>query len=948
MHAVSRPGLVVILTCSVLVLTSHITAGEHTDHPPNDGFRAPRKGATFVERPDEELVILQIILGPYLLRDGVLAYATPEGVRLPLGEVCAALGFPIEIDPARGRASGWFLAENRRLVLDTIAGTAHVEGRPAAFEPAQIEIHRTDIFIDPRMIEAWLPIRLEVNIASLRVTVHPSEPLPIENRAERHRRWARVRRDSSEPRRHDLPRPTFELLGWPSIDATLGITYQQTGAGSRQRTTQRALQLDTRAVGDLLGMTTRLALNASARDGGASRATGDVASRLQLSMERADPDGRLLGPLRATRFTIGDLRTPESLLVAREEEARGLEVTNLPLERPDAMDHTTISGQAPPGWEAELYRNGELIDYQVVTSPEGYRFDDAPLLYGFNLFRVDLYGPHGERRSETERIMIGPSLIREGELLYRFGLYDEHRPSSESEPDPSRQTGFSPRISASVERGLTRRLSVRAATDSILREGDRHTYATFGVRTSAASVFSQVDVIADVEAGWAAQLMTQARVGSFDVQARHAEIFGLASDLVAPGEGSVRGHTSCTIEGRFPTSAGPSLGLRGNAAWSRMRSGAQEITLVATGSHRWRTVSISESLSAARATRPDGVGSSVSSAVLRLSRSGSTVGLRSSLHLDLLPETELKSLELRADWRLGRRRMIRLSAQRSLESDRKTSLGLSMIWRAEHLSISASARVTPSQGASIGLSFSTGALHDPIAGSWQVGPEPTTESAAVVARVFLDHDLDQVFDPGTDEPIAGARFHGVGRASTRSSDSEGRVLLSRLSPLHPITLGLNLASLEDPYWIPTRKPETLVLRPGQVYVLEVPVAVTGEVEGTIWLEEGTERQPAANVLVQALTPNGRVAAETRTAYDGLYILDQVPPGQYAIRIDPEQLNRLHLTSTDPVSIELGQGGEIIRQIDLELTRRSTAPHPSATGPAGDSAGAHTSGCGDGS
>ena len=43
--------------------------------------------------------------------------------------------------------------------------------------------------------------------------------------------------------------------------------------------------------------------------------------------------------------------------------AAALEVTNRPLFNPVAFDRTRFEGELPSGWDAELYRNGELLAF---------------------------------------------------------------------------------------------------------------------------------------------------------------------------------------------------------------------------------------------------------------------------------------------------------------------------------------------------------------------------------------------------------------------------------------------------------------------------------------------------------------------------------------------------------------------------------------------------------
>src|SRR5207245_9253723 len=83
-------------------------------------------------------------------------------------------------------------------------------------------------------------------------------------------------------------------------------------------------------------------------------------SLLRLRAFRSDPDGHLLGPLQATHFGFGDVEGLDSRLSGSLAAGRGAVITNRPLTARTAFDRTRIEGDLPTGWEAELYRTGEL------------------------------------------------------------------------------------------------------------------------------------------------------------------------------------------------------------------------------------------------------------------------------------------------------------------------------------------------------------------------------------------------------------------------------------------------------------------------------------------------------------------------------------------------------------------------------------------------------------
>lgn len=86
----------------------------------------------------------------------------------------------------------------------------------------------------------------------------------------------------------------------------------------------------------------------------------------------------------------------------------------------------------------------------------------------------------------------------------------------------------------------------------------------------------------------------------------------------------------------------------------------------------------------------------------------------------------------------------------------------------------------------------------------------------------------------------------------------------------------------------------LVPRSGAVAELEFPVVTTSEVEGSVYLVDGTDRRAMGNVTVELVDESGRVVAHGTSASDGYYVMAQVPPGEYEVRVLPEQLERLEL------------------------------------------------------
>lgn len=205
-----------------------------------------------------------------------------------------------------------------------------------------------------------------------------------------------------------------------------------------------------------------------------------------------------------------------------------------------------------------------------------------------------------------------------------------------------------------------------------------------------------------------------------------------------------------------------------------------------------------------------------------------------------------------------------------------------------------------------------------------------------MARVFLDQDEDGRFGPG-DEPLPGVRFSSEDGGSLRGRTEDlGLALIADLPLYRPVDVGIALGSLEDPAWVPQREGFGFIPRPGATPLVDLPVVTSGEVEGTIYLDqEGTATPaapvaPVANIRLQLIDEQGRLRSETRSAYDGFYLFERVPPGRYTVRVPPEQLQRLGLSPVPglpDLKVEIGAQGDVVRGLDLHVRRIGGPPGP---------------------
>ena len=150
----------------------------------------------------------------------------------------------------------------------------------------------------------------------------------------------------------------------------------------------------------------------------------------------------------------------------------------------------------------------------------------------------------------------------------------------------------------------------------------------------------------------------------------------------------------------------------------------------------------------------------------------------------------------------------------------------------------------------------------------------------------MNKNNNKLFDKG-DEPIQGAEVNAEQAYKKAKTNGEGIAFLTGLPKYNPTDITLKTESLEDPFWEPSLKGNSIVPRPGHVEILDIPVVVTGEIDGTLLIENKTgEKTRLKHMPVQLVDKSGQVIQETKSEYDGFYLFMKVPPGDYFVRLDP--------------------------------------------------------------
>ncbi len=820
------------------------------------------------EQPDEDdLRMLEVRLDHLIMDEVLLGYQSGEYFLVGLGGLCNMLGIGIEAHPEKGTASGFILRQNRRFFLDAVRGESILDGRKQMVDPARVRVYPDDVYVDATLIPDWLPLQLDIDLYSLQMRVHPTEPLPLQQRMRREQRITRGRNGLVVPNAK-LPRQDTPPALWspPLVDQR--ITFTTPNPALDDAAPRLGYQIH--ANGELLFLESSVYL-----DGNDQIPLDDY----RITLGRHDTEGRLLGPLGATGFSIGHIdQYAHPLVSVGASPSPGVAISNFPLQRQNFYDYHSFQGDLPSGWDVELYRNNSLIDYQPASDNGRYHFSKVPLLLGHNFFRLVFYGPEGQQREEAYHFFLGNGLTQPGSHYFRFQL-------------GGADTGGQ-RLALNLDFGLSRHLSLRASGLRLPLDDGQEDYGVVGLSAFGESVYGSID-IAHSGSGSALEAASQTRLGALNLSARSLYLDDFVSEAFPQASDPLRQRDMLSLNGivlPFPSS-GSSLSF--SATRSRWLSGKRQSQWQADlGYHRGpflfrNTVQVERTGGDDRRIHGH--------ATVHFRFLGAAV--RNRLEYAIEPTSgltkALTEIDIKNRWQAD----VNLRLSHALD-DGFDEYGLRVGRRFGNHLLAASANYAEDGDIRFMFDWRVSFGKAPGSRGWFTAPYPLRGKGIAAARVYLDENGNGRRDDD-EEPLENVRFSigSGGRLSHEVTAADGSALISQLRQWQPVDISIAEQSLDDPAWIPASEGVSIVPRPGHIEELELAAIVTGEIDGTVRLGREGGEQPAAAVELELVDAAGTVVMREKSAFDGFYLFSKVPFGQYTVRVAASQLRRLGVSAS---------------------------------------------------
>lgn len=869
-------------------------AGSLAASPPSSSARP------WAADPDEQF-LLDVNIHQLRLGDTVRAYNPPEGPCVVLGDFLTALDVPMRIDLGAKRASGWAFREANRISIDIAGMKATYGSKSEPIAPGTVRETPEGWCVQTSALGRWFGIALKPMTSGSVLILESDTKLPVELAMERKQRASRIHRASFDLKSLPQVRVPYRMWRSPALDFVVsgGVTYRANDGVKVDR------QGSVYAAGEIA----RLSYDAQVT----TNANGKP-SLLRLRAFRSDPDGKLLGPLKATHVGFGDVAGFDTRLTGAMTAGRGAVVTNRPLTARTAFDRTRLEGDLPTGWEAEIYRNGELLGFAKAGASQRYTFEDVQLLYGENRVRVVLYGPQGQVREREELINVAEDNVPAGKTWYWLGANQPGRDLVTLEKPPDSAL---PRAQAalSVEHGLDTRTTVGVLARTLLLADQRLTVLEGTVRRSVGGAMLEVSAARESRGGTAvhAQLLGKFGAVYVNVDALIANDFHLRGDQPESAR-EVRAALDAPIKvGKTLIPAHGEAHLTQRTDGSRLLEAATRLSTTIDRFNLGTELRYRKEYVPAGPAPPGEFR-------LGLIGSGHIGGLRirGSGEFDVKPAARFRSAELSAYWSASEQS----DWEGVLAYDRLQKRGrarVTHIMRLESFALALTGEATTKGDLALGfnLNFSLDPRHG-LAPSRR----PLAQGGMVRATVFHDLNDNGLRDPG--EPLEKGALVTTGtRQAQRRTDASGSVTVGGLTAFVPVPVGIDVTSLDDPMLVPKTALQVVLPRPGVAAEVAIPLVGGGDVEGALIKsgELGFE-----GVDLELVDRSGKVAGVARTDFDGFFLFERVPYGPYRLRVSAESAAAARIVADLGISLDVSPDHSIIRlgSIQAQLQPRLAA------------------------
>ena len=868
-------------------------------------FKETGLGFTLTNRTEDDLLILELVVDGQARSHSIDAYYDymTDELFIPLGRLSQSLNFPIEVDSQQGKMEGFFLNPNNTFSLNAQTQEIKIQGETLDYPKSGLEFSNHEIYATPKNIQAWFPLELNLIYAEQRLEVTSLTELPFQAFAKRRNIWDNLKNNVRAPH-IDAPKHVIErkLISKPHLYGALNVGATKNTDNEITNTANLNMQ----ATADVLQMTGHINANIN-KDINDNVEVEEV----KATLTQVDSAGNLLGFMNATQFELGDVSFQTQPLLNTQSSGRGLFITNKSINAIRDPDNFSLTGNAPAGWDVEIYQNDLILDFQTVDTNGEYRFTALPLRRGENQFTVKIYGPNGEKREYTETYYLGSGTVKQGEFNYDL-IATESSNSLFKNNETASDDGLA---SMSAEYGLFKNFSVLAGAFSGDIYGEEQTAFTTGVRTALWNTDIQADYITQSNEANAYQLNLRRNLSpTADISLNYK-----AYDGYLQADNPTKSSYGVTLNKNFMFEYIPNIQAQLSVDQEELLTGENRTVIQNQLGTKLSGFHLTNELNT---TLRDNVDPTYTGTFSVSYKPLNNYDLRARTNYRITEnEAKINQFTFGLNGRLNETTTIRGDLTQTFNKGLDTTaLNSQVSWRLNKLDLGFNLGGDDQGNVNASINLSTHLLPEGDSYTFKNSQNAGYGGVQATLKAFIDENNNNKYDAG-EQTLEDILFQYKKRGRITRTNEKGMATINGLTPYADNIISVDLLSVKDIYIKPVNESINIVGEPYQSGYIDFPMQYLGEVTGSVEYVEGNTRQPMSGLQLKITDQDKNIIAESVSEFDGYYIFTEVPTGTYTLKpaLTPELQEDIQ--PVKPIKIKVTKNQPYIDMPTLQITAK---------------------------
>ncbi|GAB5408492.1 MAG: hypothetical protein BalsKO_08570 [Balneolaceae bacterium] len=617
-----------------------------------------------------------------------------------------------------------------------------------------------------------------------------------------------------------------------------------------------------------------------------------------------------------SKITLGQ----SNLSGVASEPFTGIKITNEPLQFRRFFEDYEIQGNTFPDSEIELYLNNRLVDYQLADGNGRYRFL-TPLFYGSNQMDLKIYGPSGQQIERNSRIQVPFTFLPKGEVNYTLDIGQLDNPFL-----GSTTKDYVTQANATV--GLTNWLTSKIGVDYYYNENEQGNNVPYlSSRLSARVLKNYIVNVEGVTNAFYRSNLSAIFPNSSSFSFDYTNFFA-NSRIFNNSDNSRQIITSAFYPFKL---LGLSFDVRGSGFFRfredntfnsyRFNIGTRLRSIRLQIAHSDRLINDYNPFAFSNSSL---IESSITYTVPRRRSTPKALrGLFLRGQMNYLPSfSEVESVEFLASRTLFENGRAQLSFGKNYNNG-FSSVRFSLILdfnkaRTNTIVNTFRGKYNYTQSVSGSIAYDPNYKNFLFTSRNQVG-----RSGAAV-KLFVDNNGNNTFDE-EDDLIPDGTIN-IGRSGSSTTTKNGVLYYTQLQSFFKYNMEMNKTSIKNPMLVPELEQFSIITDPNTFKKIEIPFYMSGVIEGLVERRRSeTELQGIGGLKVVLNSKTKEFSKELRTFSDGSFYDYEIPPGEYELFVDPNQLEILNVSSS-PEKIDFVVNaipdGDFVEGLKIILTPNS--------------------------